>query len=95
MNPNFEDYHRKNPKLYELIIKFTMLAREAGFKHYSMQSIMERVRWHVNIETRDPEGFKINHNYRQDYSLKVMQEYPWLEGFFRVRFKNGLRNEPF
>ena len=86
MNKRFKQYHADNPIVYKLILRFSRQAKDAGHTHYSMRAIMHRLRWHLNVETKDPDGFKINNNYSQDYAMKVMEENPDLEGFFRLRF---------
>ena len=80
----FQQYHATNPHIYELIRKYTREARNAGFQHYSMRAIMQRIRWHINITTRDLDGFKINHNFSRNYSIKLMDENPSYTGFFRI-----------
>ena len=86
MNPNFNQYHADNPMVYELILKYARQAKRAGHAHYSLRAILHRIRWHMNVQTKDNQGFQINNNYSQDYAMKVMEENPDLEGFFRLRF---------
>lgn len=86
MNANFNQYHNDNPDVYRMIVFFANQARLAGHSRYSMRAIMHRIRWHMNVETRDPDGFKINNNYSQDYSMKVMEEHPEFKEFFKLRF---------
>jgi len=86
--PESEAYHQANPEVYELIKKFTFQVIEAGFDHYSIASIYERVRWHTEVETAgDP--FKINNNHRPYYARKFMEDHPEHDGFFFTREYNG------
>jgi len=86
--PESEAYHQQNPEVYELIKRFTLQVIAAGFKHYSITSIYERVRWHTMIETSgDP--FKINNNHRAYYARKFMEDHPEHAGFFRTREYGG------
>ena len=80
----FKDFHEANPHVYELIKRFTMEAIAAGFKHYGIQSIAERVRWHTAIET-EGEALKLNNNHTAYYARMFMDDYPDHEGFFRTR----------
>lgn len=80
----FAEYHAANPHVYELVIKFALEAHDAGRDHYGIAAIFERVRWHLNIETRGDE-FKMNNNYRAYYARKLMNEYPIFNGMFRTR----------
>jgi hypothetical protein len=81
----FEQFHRDNPRVYELIARFIGEIREKGFRHYSINSIFERIRWHVDIETRAEDPFKLNNNYRSHYVRKIEQDFPHLKGFFATR----------
>jgi hypothetical protein len=84
----FELYDKENPHVYELVKKYTFEAIASGQKHFSMASIIERIRWFTEIETTgDP--FKINQNYQTYYGRKFMQEFPQHEGFFRTRKLRG------
>lgn len=83
----FQQYHAANPHIYLLIEQYATEARNAGFQHYSMRAIMHRIRWHMNITTQDPDGFKIGNNYSRDYSIKFMNEHPSFTGFFRIKKK--------
>jgi len=80
----FEQFHQNNPRVYSLIMKFVYEARKRGFNHYTINGIFERVRWHMNIETKDTE-FKLNNNYRSRYVRLIEREHPELAGFFRTR----------
>ena len=84
----FEAFHRDNPKVYELVKQYALQAVEAGYDHYGIQTIFERIRWHTTIETTgDP--FKINNNYGAFYARKFNADHPHLDGFFRTREWKG------
>jgi len=80
----WQRFHRENPHVYELIKKFTQQAIDAGFKHYGIQSVAERVRWHTMIETNG-EPLKLNNNHTAYYARLYMEEHPEHSGFFRTR----------
>lgn len=80
----FEVYHRDNPHVYDLFIKFSTQAKESGKKQYSAKSVFERMRWHVDIETVG-ETFKLNNNYTAYYARKIMQDYSEFYNFFSIR----------
>ena len=80
----WRDFHEANPNVYRLIERFTKQAIGAGFKHYGMMSIIQRVRWHTQIETDDL-SFKINNNHAPYYARHFMEQNPEHEGFFRTR----------
>jgi len=81
----FEEYHHENPRVFELVVRFARQARDAGHATYGIKSIWERVRWHMSIETQDPDGWKLNNNYTSRYARLVMDECPDLDGFFNTR----------
>lgn len=80
----WERYHQENPKVWALFERFTLEAINAGFQHYSTNSIIERIRWHTNIETRG-DMFKINNNHAPYYAREFHKRYPQHDGFFRMR----------
>lgn len=81
----FETYHSENPIVYRLVKKFAHEAWKAGFRQYGMKAIFERIRWHINIETKDIDGFKLNNNYHSFYARKLIKDYPKYQGFFQLR----------
>ena len=84
----FEDFHTKNPHVYELVKHFTKQVINAGHKHYGIQTILERIRWHTMVENSgDP--FKVNNNHGRYYARKFMEDHPEHEGFFRTRNHGG------
>ena len=80
----FYEYHKDNPKVYDLFVGFAKEVKAANRDTYSANSIFERIRWHVDIETVG-EVFKLNNNYRAYYARKMMNEYPEFKTFFRLR----------
>ena len=81
----FFKYHGENPHVYDLYLKYAEQVREKGYKNYSIYTIMHRVRWHVNVETRDNDGFKMNNNYAGRYARLIELRNPEFKGFFRNR----------
>ena len=57
-----------------------------GFKRYSADAILHRIRWHMNIE-RGHREFKCNNNWTAPLSRWYMKKYPELEGFFSTRVR--------
>lgn len=80
----FELWIQQNPQALSLFIKYANEARESGRKHYSIKAIIERVRWHVAIQTRG-DDFKINDHWSSRLARLLMQKDPRLEGFFELR----------
>jgi hypothetical protein len=81
----FNRYHRKNPKVYELFHKFSKEVISTGRSRYSAWAIIQRIRWHVDIKTEDPSGFKINNDYIALYTRLLIKEHPEFKNFFELK----------
>ena len=81
----FELFHVTNPHIYELFIKYALIAAQVR-DTFSARSIWERIRWDGMIQTKDGVGdFKLPDNLISRYARKFMQDYPSLKGFFRTK----------
>ena len=89
IDENFKKFHQDNPRIFELFHLYATQTKEAGHKRYSAKTIIERIRWHVNVETRTDDEFKINNNYTSRYSRLLEQTYPEFQGFL---YKRKLRS---
>jgi len=58
----FFKYHRENPKVYQLFREYASRLRSQGIFHYGAKAIMERIRWHFEVDQRSAD-FKVNNNY--------------------------------
>ncbi len=81
----FLAFHEANPKVWELLVRFTFELVDHGYKHAGISLIWERMRWEMSLQTTDPEGFKLNNDFRSRYARRLMKHYPEWEGFFRTR----------
>jgi len=84
----FLEFHAANPQVYENLVELAYAAKDAGFKCYSINSLVERLRWHYNIDIRT-DGFKIDNSFRANYSRLIMQQEPGLAGFFHTRIQTA------
>ena len=84
LDEKFERYHRENPQVFELFRRFAFDAKRTG-RRIGAKAIMERIRWEMNLTTRDSEGFKINNNYTSRYVRLLEEKYPEFKGFFEKR----------
>lgn len=84
----FRRFHVDNPRIWELFERFALAAIQAGRTSYSSAAIFERIRWHLEIETRDPDC-KLNNNHRAFYARLFHQRYPQHAGFFRNRVQKS------
>lgn len=80
------EFHEKHPRVWQLFCKFALQMAAVGFKNYSADAVMHRVRWESD-QGRDFEnegGFKISNNHVAFYSRWFMAAYPEHDGFFRT-----------
>ncbi len=84
MAERFEEFHRLNPHVYELIMDIALELKKAGHQRAGMKLIFERIRWLYYIGTKG-DDFKLNNNYTAFYARLVMEHRDDLEGFFQLR----------
>lgn len=80
----FVDYHRANPRIYELFKAYATQIRNKGIRHYGAKAIMERIRWHVEIDMKSGD-FKINNNFASCYARLLISEDASFKAFFETR----------
>jgi hypothetical protein len=84
-------YHEANPKVYDLLVRFTReafrAARERGrdLKRYGIQAVAERARWFVFFEAASEEDFKLPNEFLSRYAREIMSRETDLRGAFELR----------
>jgi hypothetical protein len=86
----FKRFHDLNPQVFNELVELALKMKRAGRKRYGINSLIEVVRWHRNLNTQGDE-FKINNNFAPFYSRIIMLKAPELEGFFNLREQKVLR----
>lgn len=81
----FLDFHSRNPQVYYLLVRFSYELKRRGYEHCGISLVWERMRWEVAMTTNDPDGFKLNNDWRSRYARLLMEQEPELDGFFRTR----------
>lgn len=81
----FDEWLEQNPLVWELFERFTFEAIAAGMRRYSADAICHRIRWHVEIETCDRDGFKLNNNHVAYLARLFAKKNPKHADFFRLR----------
>ena len=83
----FEEYHATHPEVLVMIIKFARQIKARGYKTYGIRSLMERLRWHYEIDKGTK--FAIRDGFNSRYARLAMETCSDLRGFFRTaRLKN-------
>jgi hypothetical protein len=85
IDARFAKFHNDNPQIYSLLRRFSLSAKNAGMHNYGMKAIFERVRWHVDVETKTRDGFRLSNDYTSRYARLLEREEPQLRGFFNMR----------
>lgn len=84
----FNVYHAENPHVYALFLKYAREVKSKGYDRFSAKAIFERLRWHLNFETKSNDTFKLNNSYTAYYARKAMDENKDLDSFFQLREKS-------
>ena len=79
---NFNEYHKSNPEIYNLFVKFTNMATQRK-KYYSAKAIFHRIRWESMISGEG--DYKIDDGWISHYARKFMDDFPQHSGFFQTR----------
>ena len=79
---NFNEYHKSNPEIYNLFVKFTNMATQRK-KYYSAKAIFHRIRWETMISGEG--DYKIDDGWISHYARKFMDDFPQHSGFFQTR----------
>jgi len=84
------EFHRERPEVYELFKRYTFQVIQAGYVHYSADAVIHRIRWHVHIEKRAKDEFKLNNHYVSYYARLFMREFPEHQ-IFELRVRTSIR----
>lgn len=84
----FIDFHKANPDVWKQFERFALEACRLGLK-YSAKAIMERVRWHCEVENN--QEFKVNNNFTAYYARIFAAKYPEHSKIFEFREVKGLK----
>jgi hypothetical protein len=80
----FKTFHASNPEVWRLFQKFAFDIMARGLDSYSAYAIVERIRWHVSVETRG-DSVKINNDFRPYYARMFVAKFPEHAGLFATR----------
>ncbi len=86
------EFHRENPHIFDLFVRFADEARKAGRTHFSCYMIRERIRWYTSVETTSMPEVKFSNNHTPYYARLLLAKYPEkFAGLFRL---NEMQDEP-
>jgi hypothetical protein len=75
---------RERPEIFDMIVARCWKLRKLGFTRYSIQTVIEAIRWHEDLKSRDGNGWNMNNNCTSRYAREVMT-IEGLEDFFETR----------
>ena len=78
------NWHKQNPQVWDKFESYTLEAINSGRKKYSHWAIINRIRWHNEIETRGGE-FKISNDYICFYARLFHARHPQHKDFFTLK----------
>lgn len=84
----FNEFHMRNPHVYEVLESKALQAISAGWKHYGIKTLLEIVRWHTDMTTSD-KRFKISNNHAPYYARLFHKLNPEHDGFFKTHRVEG------
>ena len=83
----FQRFHEENPHVYLELVKLCRSALAHGQRRWSIKGAFEVLRW-SQLETTGEE-WKLNNNYHAMYARLIMDNEPYLDGFFETRGRDG------
>lgn len=87
----FRAFHKANPQVWDLFQQFTNELIAQGYKRYSVDAVLHRVRWEVAIKTRGDEGVKLNNDFTPYYARMWLATHPQWPNFFELRARKSLQ----
>lgn len=80
----FWEFHKKNPQVFDELVKLCEQAKRAGRKRIGIKMMFEVLRWNRHMDTSD-EDFKLNNNYAPRYARILVEKHPEYNGLFETR----------
>jgi hypothetical protein len=80
----FKEFHEENPHVWMLFERYTFELINSGHSHYSSRTVIDRIRWHIDIDTNGGQ-FKISNSHSVYYSRLFHIKYPIHADFFSTR----------
>lgn len=91
----FKAFHAEHPEFYAAIERFSLQVIESGRARYGIAAVLERVRWHMNIERRQGDDVKINNDYKPYYARMFAAKHPEHADFFSTRRRTSEDKPPY
>lgn len=78
IDDRFADFHRDNPKVYELFKVHALHLYNMGFRKYSADAILHVMKWRHDVKHKPENGrstfYKVNDHYTSRYAQLLAEE---------------------
>lgn len=81
----FAEFHKRNPRVYELLVKLARDAKQAGRIRIGIKMLWEVVRWNLSRDLPYDEDFKLPNDFHSRYARLIMAQEADLVGIFETR----------
>lgn len=71
-------------EIARLFEELALQVKAQGFKRYSADALLHRIRWHMHVE-RGRRDFKCNDHYTAPLARWFLRRHPEYDGFFELR----------
>lgn len=85
LEEQFAAFHAANPHVYHALRRLALDMTRRGQRRIGIGMLFEVLRWQYVMATHDPNGFKLNNNYRSFYARLLHDNEPELHGVFEMR----------
>lgn len=82
----FQAFHAAHPQVYRKLIEFSRELVAAGWDHFGISVVWERLRYETMLGAhRDEDCYKLNDQYRSRYARLIIDQVPELADVFTIR----------
>jgi hypothetical protein len=81
----FVAFHEANPHVYAELVKLARTVKAAGYAHFGIRTIWERLRWMGEFEVEANSAYKLNDHYTGLYARLISEMEVDLTDFFHTR----------
>lgn len=86
LQARFEEFHRRNPQVFEELVRLARGLVERGHQRFGMATLFEVLRWQSMMATTDPSSsYKLNNSYRSRYARLMKDRHPELATSIELR----------
>lgn len=89
-----EAFHSRNPWLLDELAQHALQLKREGYPRWSVDGLLHHIRFACRRKIDEGKnGFRVNNNFSAFYSRRLMEQYPELQGFFRIKLRKVMERE--